>query len=153
MSKSNAKSIGIEAKAVQIMESMKDRSMAETCQVMASTVYVKSGKLMTMNRARGCYRYLVRQGRAPGNIERAVKVSKEVKVKAEKTPKVKAEKTPKVKAEKAPKAPVERKDVLHAAAKRAGIHKDSIAEVTGGDDPLNLAAPESLSKDDLKNLL
>ena len=145
MSKSNAKSIGIEAKAVQIMESMKDRSMAETCQVMASTVYVKSGKLMTMNRARGCYRYLVRQGRAPGNIERAVKVSKEVKVKAEKTPKVKAE--------KAPKAPVERKDVLHAAAKRAGIHKDSIAEVTGGDDPLNLAAPESLSKDDLKNLL
>ena len=42
---------------------------------------------------------------------------------------------------------------LKAAAKRAGIHRDSVAEALGNDDPLGLAAPEALTFDDLKSVL
>ena len=128
MSKSNTTKPIVD-QFIEIMESMKDRPMAETVEVLATKVLAKNGKPFGVPRARGYYRSLVECGRAPGKVERAVR--------AVKAPKPKAAKAPKV-----PKAPVERKDLLKAAAKRAGVHADSIAEVTGNDDPLNLASPE-----------
>ena len=134
MSKSNTtKAVTVVSQIIAIMEKMKDRPMAATVEKLANTVLAKNGKLIGAARARAYYRDLVNLGDAPGKVERAVRAS--------------GKKLP------TPKAPADRKDVLRAAAKKAGIHKDSIAEVTGNDDPLGLAAPESLSMSDLKNLL
>lgn len=143
MSKSNTttKPVTVVSQIIAIMEKMKDSPMATTVEKLATTVMAKNGKPIGAARARAYYRDLVNLGDAPGKVERVVKA------KAPKAPKAKVAKVPAV------KAPADRKDVLRAAAKKAGIHKDSIAEVGGNDDPLNLAAPESLSKDDLKNLL
>ena len=143
MSKSNTttKPVTVVSQIVAIMEKMKDSPMAATVEKLATTVMAKNGKPIGAARARAYYRDLVNLGDAPGKVERAVKAPKAPRVKAS------GKKLP------APKAPADRKDVLRAAAKKAGIHKDSIAEATGGDDPLNLAAPESLTRDDLKNLL
>ena len=140
MSKSNTttKAVTVVSQIVAIMEKMKDRPMAATVEKLANTVMAKNGTLIGVARARAYYRDLVNLGDAPGKVERAVRA------KAPKAPKVKVP---------AVKAPADRKDVLRAAAKKAGIHKDSIAEVTGNDDPLGLAAPESLSMSDLKNIL
>lgn len=142
MSKSNTtKPVTVVSQIVAIMEKMKDSPMAATVEVLATKVLAKNGKPIGAARARAYYRDLVNLGDAPGKVERAVKA------KAPKAPKAKVAKVPAV------KAPADRKEVLKAAAKKAGIHKDSIAEVTGSDDPLGLAAPESLSMSDLKNIL
>ena len=132
------------AQIVAMMNSMKDKPMAVTVEALATKILAKNGNPIGAARARAYYRDLVNQGLAPGKVERAVKATAAPKAKA---PKVKAT-----------KAPVDRKEALKAAAKRAGIHKDSVKEAKGelevtGEDPLNLAAPESLSFDDLKNLL
>ena len=129
------------AQIVAMMNEMKDKPMAVTVEALATKILAKNGAPIGAARARAYYRDLVNQGLAPGKVERVVKA------KAPKAPKVKAT-----------KAPADRKEALKAAAKRAGIHKDSVKEAKGelevtGEDPLNLAAPENLSFDDLKNLL
>ena len=131
------------AQIVAMMNEMKDKPMAVTVEALATKILAKNGNPIGAARARAYYRDLVNQELAPGKVERVVKA------KAPKAPKVKAT-----------KAPADRKEALKAAAKRAGIHKDSVKEAKGevestpaGDDPLNLASPESLSFDDLKNLL
>ena len=116
-----------------IMNANAGKSMSVVVEMMAREIMMK-GKPMGAARAKAYYVDAVKTGRCPGKIDVAPKVAK-------------APKAPKV------KAPADRKEVLKAAAKRAGIHKDSIAEATANDDPLNLAAPESLTRDDLKNLL
>jgi hypothetical protein len=142
MSKSNTtKPVTVVSQIVAIMEKMKDSPMAATVEVLATKVLAKNGKPIGAARARAYYRDLVNLGDAPGRVERAVKA------KAPKAPKAKVAKAPAV------KAPADRKEVLKAAAKKAGIHADSIAAATGNDDPLGLAAPESLSMSDLKNIL
>ena len=129
------------AQIVAMMNEMKDKPMAVTVEALATKILAKNGNPIGAARARAYYRDLVNQELAPGKVERVVKA------KAPKAPKVKAT-----------KAPTDRKEALKAAAKRAGIHKDSVKEAKGevevtGEDPLNLAAPENLSFDDLKNLL
>jgi hypothetical protein len=104
-----------------------------------------NGKPMGAARAKAYYVDAVKKGRCPGKIDELPRA-----------PKAKAEKP--AKAPKVAKAPADRKEVLKAAAKRAGIHKDSVKEAKGEvesttDDPLGLAAPESISMDDLKNIL
>lgn len=127
-----------------IMNANPTKPMAEVVEMMAKEIKV-NGKPMGAARAKAYYVDAVKKGRCPGKIETLPRATK---AKAPKPAKVKA-----------PKAPADRKEVLKAAAKRAGIHKDSLAEAkataaeTTTDDPLNLAAPESLSMDDLKNIL
>ena len=125
-----------------IMNDNPTRPMAEVVEIMAREITI-NGKPMGAARAKAYYVDAVKKGRCPGKIETLAKA-----------PKAAAPKVPKVKAPKVAKAPADRKELLKAAAKKAGIHKDSIAEVaTTNDDPLNLAAPESLSFDDLKTIL
>jgi hypothetical protein len=119
-----------------IMNANPTMPMAQVVELMAKEIMVK-GKPMGAARAKAYYVDAVKTGRCPGKIEVAPK----------------APKTPKVPKAKALKVPTDRKAVLKAAAKKAGIHKDTVAEVTGSDDPLNLSAPESLTADDLKVIL
>jgi hypothetical protein len=124
-----------------LMPTMADKPMSEVVAFMAANVLIK-GKPMGVAKAKAYYIDGVKRLGLPGKVE--------VEVKA---PKTKAPKLPKVKAEKKAtvKAPADRKETLKAAAKKAGVHRDSIAEALGNDsDPLNLGAPESLSLDDLK---
>ena len=94
-----------------IMNEMATSSMATVVERMAREILVK-GKPMGAAKAKAYYVDAVKAGRCPGKIEAAAPV-------------VKAPKAPK--APKAAKAPTDRKDVLRAAAKRAGVHRESIA--------------------------
>lgn len=128
--------------AIAIMNEMKDSPMADVVKAMTQRVRNRKGEKFSVGEARTAYNYLVKNEKAPGKIEKLVVA------KAPKAPKAKA----------APKAPVDRKEALRAAAKRAGIHRESVAEAatetsSENDDPLNLGAPESLSMDDLKEIL
>ena len=128
----------ITARIIDIMKAMKDSPMSETCARIAKDCE------MTVSYARAWYINLVKRDKAPGVVEKSPK-----KVKPAKAPK-----TPKV---KVAKAPADRKAALKKAAKKAGIHKDSVAEATNvpveNDDTLGLAAPDSLSLDDLKSVV
>jgi hypothetical protein len=127
------------AMVVETMTKMADKPMAETVAKLAKIVG-KNGSEIGVARARAYYRTAVTEGQAPGKVERAT-----VPAKA---------RTPKVAKPKAPKTgSAERKELLKAAAKKAGIHKDSVAEALEGEDVLGLGAPESLSMDDLKEIL
>ena len=124
-----------------IMNRMADKPMAEVVEYMAKNIIMPTdGKPMGAARAKAYYVDGVKSKGLPGKVENLVVV---------KTPKAAKPKAP-----KAAKAPVDRKEVLKAAAKRAGIHRESVAEaLQGTDDPLNLAPPESLSLADLKEIL
>ena len=124
-----------------IMTRMADRPMAEVVEYMAKNIIMPTdGKPMGAARAKAYYIDGVKTKGLPGKVENLVVV---------KTPKAATPKAPKV-----AKAPTDRKDVLKAAAKKAGIHRETIAEaLQGTDDPLNLAPPESLSLSDLKEIL
>jgi hypothetical protein len=130
-----------------IMPSMGDRPMSEVVEFMAKNVMIK-GKPMGASKAKAYYIDGVKRLGLPGKVELEVK---KPKTKAPKAPK--APKASKAVVVKAAKAPADRKEVLKAAAKRAGIHRDTIAEAQGNDDPLGLAAPESLSFEDLNTIL
>lgn len=127
------------AHCIAVMEEMKSSPMVEVVKALTERVTNRKGNKFTVGEAKTAYAYLVKNGKAPGKIEKLT-VVKALKAK---TPVV--AKT---------KAPADRKDVLRAAAKRAGLHKESIAEARNeGDDPLGLAAPEKLTMSDLKELL
>lgn len=121
-----------------IMTRMADKPMSVVVEYMAKNIIMPTdGKPMGAARAKAYYVDGVKTKGLPGKVENLVVV-----------------KTPKAAAPKTPKAPSDRKDVLRAAAKRAGIHRESVAEaLQGTDDPLNLAPPESLSLADLKEIL
>lgn len=132
---------------IAIMNEMKDQPMADVVKAMTNRVRNRKGDKFSVGEARTAYNYLVKNEKAPGKIEKLV---------VAKAPK--APKAPKAKA--APKAPVDRKEVLKAAAKKAGIHRETVADAvtavetaSENDDPLNLGAPEALSMDDLKEIL
>ena len=125
--------------AIAVLTEMKDSPMAEVVKALTQRVRNRKGEKFSVGEAKTAYVYLVKNGKAPGKIEKLA-VVKSAKPKAAPAPKA--------------KAPVDRKDALRAAARRAGIHKDSVAEVTGQDDDvLGIAAPEKITMDDLKELL
>lgn len=126
-----------------IMNRMADKPMSVVVEYMAKNIIMPTdGKPMGAARAKAYYVDGVKTKGLPGKVENLVVV---------KTPKAAK---PKATAPKTPKAPSDRKDVLRAAAKRAGLHRESVAEaLQGTDDPLNLAPPESLSLADLKEIL
>lgn len=132
---------------IAIMKEMADAPMSDTVARMVAEILVR-GKPMTVEKARHYYRSAASDGRAPGNVP----LPQKAQPKAEKP--AKAPKAPKT-----PKAPADRIEVLKAAARKAGVHLDSIpgkesveaAAETFDNDPLNLAAPEALSLEDLKN--
>lgn len=127
------------AHCIAVMNEMKDKSMAEVVKALTQRVTNRKGSKFSVGEAKTAYVYLVKNGKAPGKIEKLA-VVKSAKPKAAPAPKV--------------KAPVDRREALRAAAKRAGIHKSSVAEVTGQDDDvLGIAAPEKITMDDLKELL
>jgi hypothetical protein len=123
-----------------IMPEMADKPMSVVVEFMAKNVMIK-GKPMGAAKAKAYYIDGVKRLGLPGKVEVEVKAPKA------KAPKAKVAKVPAV------KAPAGRKEALKAAAKRAGIHRDSVAEALGNDDPLGLAAPEALTFDDLKSVL
>lgn len=128
-----------------IMIKMADKPMSETCAaIVKGVVTVKAP--VNMARARAYYTTFVRENEAPGRVERTLKPTS-AKLKPVKAPVVKT-----------PKAPVDRVEQLKAAAKKAGIHKESakvkkLESDKDQDDVLDLAAPSKLSLADLKNVL
>ena len=129
-----------------IMNANADKPMHETCALIASQLS------MTNSYARAWYRDFVKRGLAAGTIEKAPTKTKTV-----------TKRTATKAVVKTVKPDGDRLDRLKAAAKKAGIHmdraekpvlnEDSESEVRQSDDPLGLAAPDSLSLDDLKNVL
>lgn len=138
------------AHCIAVMEEMKSSPMADVVKALTQRVSNRKGNKFTVGEAKTAYAYLVKNGKAPGKIEKLTVV---------KAPKAKtsADRKNALKAATAPKAPADRLTALKAAAKRAGIHKDSVETKTEskseGDDPLGLAAPEKLTMSDLKALL
>ena len=124
-----------------IMPEMADKPMSVVVEFMAKNVMIK-GKPMGASKAKAYYIDGVKRLGLPGKVDaeaKAPKAPKAVKASGKKLP--------------TPKAQAGRKEALKAAAKRAGIHRDSVAEALGNDDPLGLAAPEALTFDDLKSVL
>lgn len=126
------------AHCISIMNEMKDAPMAEVVKAFTTSVVNRKGTPFSVAEARTAYIYLVKNQKAPGVIEKLTVI--------------KAPKAPKVEAPKA-----DRKEALKKAAKKAGIHRDSVAtELTSAEvssDPLGLAAPEKLTLDDLREVL
>lgn len=129
-----------------IMTRMADKPMSVVVEYMAKNIIMPTdGKPMGAARAKAYYVDGVKSKGLPGKVENLVVV---------KTPKAAKPKATAPKTPKAAKTPADRKDALRAAAKRAGVHRESVAEaLQGTDDPLNLAAPETLTFDDLKEIL
>jgi len=145
------------AHCIAVMEEMKGSPMVDVVRALAQRVHShRSGEKLSVGEAKTAYVYLVKRGRAPGEIV------------------VKAKRVAAAPKSAAPKAPADRLDVLKAAAKRAGIYRTSSDDpdyltiaVTEEmkdrarvgrrpdprDDPLGLAAPEKLTMRDLKELL
>lgn len=129
-----------------IMNANGEKPMHETCAIIAKDLS------MTMSYARAWYRDFAKRSLATGVVEKApTKAKTAVKRTATKA------------VVKTVKPDADRLDRLKAAAKKAGIHLDAVEkpvldedsepEVRQSDDPLGLAAPDSLSLDDLKNVL
>lgn len=137
MTAKNTKKASAATQRNEIMTKMADKPMSVVVEYMAKNITMPTdGKPMGAARAKAYYTDGVKRLGLPGKVE-ALTV-------------VKAPKAPK--APKVAKPAVDRKEALKAAAKKAGIHRDSVAEALEGSDsdPLNLGAPESLSLDDLK---
>jgi len=141
------------AHCIAVMEEMKGSPMVDVVRALAQRVHShRSGEKLSVGEAKTAYVYLVKRGRAPGEIDV-----------------VKAKRAAAAPKSAAPKAPADRLDALKAAAKRAGIHKDSTETIAVTeemkdrarvgrrpdplDDPLGLAAPVKLTMRDLKELL
>jgi len=140
------------AHCIAVMEEMKGSPMVDVVRALAQRVRNRKGEKLSVGEAKTAYVYLVKRGRAPGEIDV-----------------VKAKRVAAAPKSAAPKAPADRLDVLRAAAKRAGIHGDSTETIAvteemkdrarvgrrpdPRDDPLGLAAPEKLTMRDLKELL
>jgi len=140
------------AHCIAVMEEMKGSPMVDVVRALAQRVRNRRGEKLGVGEAKTAYVYLVKRGRAPGEIDV-----------------VKAKRVAAAPKSAAPKAPADRLDVLRAAAKRAGIHGDSTETIAvteemkdrarvgrrpdPRDDPLGLAAPEKLTMRDLKELL
>lgn len=140
------------AHCIAVMEEMKGSPMVDVVRALAQRVSNRKGEKLSVGEAKTAYVYLVKRARAPGEIDM-----------------VKAKRVAAAPKSAAPKAPADRLDVLKAAAKRAGIHKDSTETIAvteemkdrarvgrrpdPRDDPLGLAAPEKLTMRDLKELL
>ena len=129
-----------------IMNANSEKPMHEVCAIIAKDLS------MTTSYARAWYRDFAKRGLATGTVEKAP-------TKAKTTTKRVAQKA----VVKVTKPDGDRLDRLKAAAKKAGIHmdraekpvldEDSEPEARQSDDPLGLAAPDTLSLDDLKNVL
>lgn len=129
------------AHCIFIMNEMKDQPMANVVKAFTESVKNRKGEFFSVAEARTAYIYLVKNEKAPGVIEKLVVLKEPKAPKAPKEP-------------KAPKA--DRKEALKAAAKKAGIHRDSVADLSQAEvesDPLNLAAPEKLTMADLNKVL
>lgn len=141
------------AHCIAVMEEMKGSPMVDVVRALAQRVRNRRGEKLGVGEAKTAYVYLVKRGRAPGEIDV-----------------VKAKRVAAAPKSAAPKAPADRLDVLKAAAKRAGVHKGSTETIAvmeemkdrargmteakrERDDPLGLAAPEKLTMRDLKELL
>ena len=135
---------------IEIMNELKSKPMVDVVKAMTTSVVNRKGTKFSVAEATTAYRYLVKNGKAPGTIEKLTIVRAP---KAAKAPKVKA----------APKTSnADHLERLKAAAKKAGIHRDSLTvkdsvvaqvEAPATDDTLGLAAPDSLSMSDLKSVL
>ena len=161
MSTSTVKKYSATQVCIQLMNEFKDQPMAAVVKTFTTSVTNRKGAKFSVAEATTAYRYLVKNGKAPGTIEQLTIV------KAPKAPKA-----PSVKSRKAAvsvNANAIHLDLLKAAAKRAGIHRDSLTvkdeefaeskqeaeaeQEPMRDDMLGMAAPEKLQMSDLKDLI
>ena len=161
MSTSTVKKYSATQVCIQLMNEFKDQPMAAVVKTFTTSVTNRKGAKFSVAEATTAYRYLVKNGKAPGTIEQLTAV------KAPKAPKA-----PSVKSRKAAvsvNANAIHLDLLKAAAKRAGIHRDSLTvkdeefaeskqeaeaeQEPMRDDMLGMAAPEKLQMSDLKDLI
>ena len=161
MSTATVKKYSATQVCIQLMNEFKDQPMAAVVKTFTTSVTNRKGAKFSVAEATTAYRYLVKNGKAPGTIEQLTAV------KAPKAPKA-----PSVKSRKAAvsvNANAIHLALLKAAAKRAGIHRDSLpvkdeefaeskqeAEAEQEpmrDDMLGMAAPEKLQMSDLKDLI
>ena len=161
MSTSTVKKYSATQVCIQLMNEFKDQPMAAVVKTFTTSVTNRKGAKFSVAEATTAYRYLVKNGKAPGTIEQLTIV------KAPKAPKA-----PSVKSRKAAvsvNANAAHLELLKAAAKRAGIHRDSLTvkdeefaeskqeaeaeQEPMRDDMLGMAAPEKLQMSDLKDLI
>jgi transaldolase len=161
MSTVNIKKFSATQVCIQLMNEFKDQPMAAVVKVFTTSVTNRKGEKFSVAEATTAYRYLVKNGKAPGTIEQLTIV------RAPKSPKA-----PSVKSRKAAvsvNANAIHLELLKAAAKRAGIHRDSLTvkdeefaeskqeaeaeQEPMRDDMLGMAAPEKLQMSDLKDLI
>lgn len=153
MTNANNKPLSATQVCIALMNELKSQPMVDVVKVMTETVVNRKGTKFSVSEATTAYRYLVKNGKAPGTIE---------KLSVVRTPKV--PKRPKVQPVMPNKDHIER---LKAAAKKAGIHRDSLTvkdeeiaeredaveQEPARDDVLGMLPPEKLSMDDLKTIL
>ena len=161
MSTSTVKKYSATQVCIQLMNEFKDQPMAAVVKTFTTSVTNRKGEKFSVAEATTAYRYLVKNGKAPGTIEQLTAV------RAPKAPKA-----PSVKSRKAAvsiNAGATHLELLKAAAKRAGIHRDSLTvkdeefaeskqeaeaeQEPMRDDMLGMAAPEKLQMSDLKDLI
>lgn len=156
MTNANNKPLSATQVCIALMNELKSQPMVDVVKAMTETVVNRKGTKFSVSEATTAYRYLVKNGKAPGTIE---------KLSVVRTPKVpKVPKRPKVQPVMPNKDHIER---LKAAAKKAGIHRDSLTvkdeeiaeredaveQEPARDDVLGMLPPEKLSMDDLKTIL
>lgn len=159
MTNANNKPLSATQVCIALMNELKSQPMVDVVKVMTETVVNRKGTKFSVSEATTAYRYLVKNGKAPGTIEKLSVV------RTPKVPKVpKVPKRPKVQPVMPNKDHIER---LKAAAKKAGIHRDSLTvkdeeiaeredaveQEPARDDVLGMLPPEKLSMDDLKTIL
>ena len=164
MSKVNTvKKISATQVCIELMNALKDKPMVEVVKSMTESVVNRKGAKFSVAEATTAYRYLVKNGKAPGTIEKLTVV------RAPKAPKAaKVIRGPKLeKLVNAAKSDADHIERLKAAAKRHGIHRDSMTmkdeeiakreeaaeQEPARDDVLGMLPPEKLSMDDLKSIL
>ena len=162
MSTSTVKKYSATQVCIQLMNEFKDQPMAAVVKTFTTSVTNRKGTKFSVAEATTAYRYLVKNGKAPGTIEQLTIVRAP---KAPKAPSVKSRKA----AVSINAGATRHLDLLKAAAKRAGIHRDSLTvkdeefaeskqeaeaeQEPMRDDMLGMAAPEKLQMSDLKDLI